>query len=256
MNNYFYIWFDHHRKYEAEDYGELVSPESVGMAVWFTALWWHAQSWVQTPTNACGLMIWKYGDGKDSAAILTSVQSAGVESEDLRITTGKKPCKQGFHPAFETQGICHKSQNRGISGLTKRTSAPSPNMKKRNMQYFISWMVFMFWYSVISSGLKLHWAAFTTNKMIQRKLPVKTEHSFLIFTSMTETSVLPWLHCNGILCKKESSHFVETDNFSCYSEVLLILHLIGVDWVVVSCTFWGYNTPTIEQSFVMFPPGS
>ena len=39
---------------------------------------WHAQSWVQTPTNVCGYAMCKYVDQKGLTPMLTSVHSVGV----------------------------------------------------------------------------------------------------------------------------------------------------------------------------------
>ena len=60
----------------------------------------------------------KYVDLKGSPAIK---RIAGVVPEvNLRnlLLIGKKACKQGIHPGFETPELT--SQKRGISGLTKR----------------------------------------------------------------------------------------------------------------------------------------
>ena len=69
-------------------------------------------------TNACGHIICKYVDRKGSAAMVASVQSAGVAPEvNLRITTGKKLCKskKGMNPGFETQGRHHQKSKTGVS---------------------------------------------------------------------------------------------------------------------------------------------
>ena len=75
----------------------------------------------RTSTNACG-HVCRYVDQKGSAAMLTSIQSAGVTPEvNLRITQVRKHA-EGIHPGFETEGRCHqKSKNMGISGPIKRT---------------------------------------------------------------------------------------------------------------------------------------
>ena len=55
-------------------------------------------------SNFC-LWICLYVCGKDSAAMLATNRSAGVASEvNLRnpLRAGKKACKQGIHPGFET----------------------------------------------------------------------------------------------------------------------------------------------------------
>ena len=54
----------------------------------------------QTSTNACG-HICRYVDQKGLAAMLTSIQSAGIAIEvGLRITEVRKHAK-GIHPGFE-----------------------------------------------------------------------------------------------------------------------------------------------------------
>ena len=61
---------------------------------------------------------------KGLAAILTSIQSAGVAPEvNLRNSMqSTKLASEKIHPGFETQRRCHqKFKNRSISGPTKRT---------------------------------------------------------------------------------------------------------------------------------------
>ena len=57
--------------------------------------------------------------------MLAAKRSAGVALEvNLRnpLHAGDKPCKQGIRRGFECQGRRHqKSENRGMSGPTKRT---------------------------------------------------------------------------------------------------------------------------------------
>ena len=61
----------------------------------------------QTSTNACR-HICRYVDQKSSAAMLASVQSAGVTPEvNLRITQARKHAKW-IQPGFETQAKCHQ----------------------------------------------------------------------------------------------------------------------------------------------------
>ena len=66
-----------------------------------------------TSTNACR-HICRYVDRKGLAAMLTSIQSAGVAPEvNLRnsLHIGDKARKRGIHPGFETQGRhCQKSK--------------------------------------------------------------------------------------------------------------------------------------------------
>ena len=60
----------------------------------------------RTSTNACG-HVCRYVDRKGWAAMLTSIQSAGVTPEvnpRNSLHAGDKARKQGIHPGFETQG--------------------------------------------------------------------------------------------------------------------------------------------------------
>ena len=60
----------------------------------------------------------RYVDRKGSAAMLTSIQSAGVAPEvNLRnsLHVGNKAHKQGIHPGFETQGRHHQKSKTGVS---------------------------------------------------------------------------------------------------------------------------------------------
>ena len=64
----------------------------------------------QTFINACR-HICRYVDQKGLAAMLTSIQSAGVAREvNLRnsLHIGDKAHKWGIHPGFETQGRCYQ----------------------------------------------------------------------------------------------------------------------------------------------------
>ena len=77
----------------------------------------------RTSTNACR-HVCKYVDQKGSAAILTSIQSAGVAPEaNLRnsLHAGNIAHKRGIHPGFETQGRRHQKSKTGVSysGPTK-----------------------------------------------------------------------------------------------------------------------------------------
>ena len=66
-------------------------------------------------------MICKCMDRKGLAAMLISIQSAGVTPEvNLRITTGKKPHKYGIHNDFETQGKHHQKSKMGVLVTTQR----------------------------------------------------------------------------------------------------------------------------------------
>ena len=102
-----------------------------GVAEWFTApCFLHAALMVVGSSHLHG-HVCRYVDQKFSAAMLTSIQSAGVTPEvNLRITQARKHAK-GIHPGFETHCRCHqKSKNRGISGLTKKTSK---NLQKKTL---------------------------------------------------------------------------------------------------------------------------
>ena len=81
------------------------------MAEWFTTL--------RNSTNACG-HICKYVDQKGLAAMLTSIQSAGVTPEgNLSITQVRKHVK-GIHPGFETQGRHHQKSKTGVSVVPRK----------------------------------------------------------------------------------------------------------------------------------------
>ena len=68
----------------------------------------------RTSTNGCGY-ICDYVDQKGLAAILTSIQSAGVAPEvNLRITQARKYAKW-IHLDFETQVRCHQKSKTGVS---------------------------------------------------------------------------------------------------------------------------------------------
>ena len=72
---------------------------------------------LQTSTNACR-HICRYMDRKGSAAMLTSIQSAGVIPEvNLRnsLHTGDKAHNRGIHPGFETQGRHRQKSKTGVS---------------------------------------------------------------------------------------------------------------------------------------------
>ena len=63
----------------------------------------------------------KYVDQKGSAAMLTSIQSAGVTPEvNLRITQARKHAFKGSTLALKPRADVTRSQNRGISGPTKK----------------------------------------------------------------------------------------------------------------------------------------
>ena len=73
-----------------------------------------------TSTNACG-HVYKYVDQKGSAAMLTSIQSAGVTSEvNLKITHVRK-CGRDPPWLWNPGQTSPEVQNRGTSGPTKRT---------------------------------------------------------------------------------------------------------------------------------------
>ena len=87
----------------------------------------------RTSTNACG-HVCRYVDRKSSAAMLTSIQSAGVAPEvNLRnsLHAGDKACKQGIHPGFEAQGRrCQKSKTE-VSVAPREGFMSSKNKKKQ-----------------------------------------------------------------------------------------------------------------------------
>ena len=96
----------------------------------------------QTSTNTCR-HICRYVNQKGSAAMLTSIQSAGVTPEvDLRITQVRKHTKR-IHPGFETQGgqMSPEVQN-SISGPTKRTYVLQKLFKKKRRTK--TWLKFLY----------------------------------------------------------------------------------------------------------------
>ena len=71
------------------------------------------------PTNACR-HVCRYVDQKGSAAMLTSIQSAGVTSEG-EDHTGEKACKKG-----STMGLKPRED------INKKNLCPSKNLQKKN----------------------------------------------------------------------------------------------------------------------------
>ena len=73
-------------------------------------------------------------DRNSSAAMLTSVQSAGVTPEvNLRTSfyAGDKAGKQGIHPGFETQGRRYQKSKTGVSVAPRKGLLSSNNLKKK-----------------------------------------------------------------------------------------------------------------------------
>ena len=71
----------------------------------------------RTSTNTCGY-ICRYVDQKGLAAMLTSMQSAGVAPEvNLRnhCAQARKNISEGIHPGFETQARRHQKSETGLS---------------------------------------------------------------------------------------------------------------------------------------------
>ena len=69
-------------------------------------------------------------DQKGSAAMLTSVQSAGVKPEvNLRMTQVTKHVK-GIHPGFETQGRRQQKSKTGVSVAPQKELMSSKIKKK------------------------------------------------------------------------------------------------------------------------------
>ena len=87
----------------------------------------------QTSTNACG-HVCRYMDQKSLAAMLTSIQSAGVSPEvNLRnsLQAGDKACKRGIHPGFETQGRPHQKSKTGYQWPHEKDLCPPKILNKR-----------------------------------------------------------------------------------------------------------------------------
>ena len=85
----------------------------------------------QTSTNACR-HVYKYEDQKDLAAILSSIQSAGVTPEvNLRNSVQARMCaSEKSTLALKPRVDVTRVQNRGISGPTKRTYVLQKILKK------------------------------------------------------------------------------------------------------------------------------
>ena len=87
----------------------------------------------QTSTNACR-HVCRYVVWKGSAAMLTSIQSAGVAPEvNLRnsLHAGNKTHKQGIDPGFETQGRHHQKSKTGVSVAPRKGLMSSKNFFKK-----------------------------------------------------------------------------------------------------------------------------
>ena len=73
-------------------------------------------------------------DQKGLAAMLTSIQSAGVAPEvNLRnsLHTGDKACKSGIHSGFKTQGRHHQNSKTGVSVATQKGLMSSKKFLKK-----------------------------------------------------------------------------------------------------------------------------
>ena len=87
----------------------------------------------QTSTNACR-HVCRYMDRKGSAAMLTSILSAGVTPEvNLRnsLHAGNKARKRGIHPGFETQGRRYQKSKTGVSVVPQKGLVSSKNFQKK-----------------------------------------------------------------------------------------------------------------------------
>ena len=74
---------------------------------------------------------------KDSAAMLTSIQSAGVTPEvNLRITQVRKHA-EGIHPDFKTQGRRHQKFKIWVSVTKQKRLVSSKNLNKKYFASFI-----------------------------------------------------------------------------------------------------------------------
>ena len=84
----------------------------------------------------------RYADRKGSAAILTSIQSAGVTPEVNRrnsLHSGDKACKWGIHPGFETQRRrCARSPKQGYQWPHEKDLCPPKILKKKKESGFES----------------------------------------------------------------------------------------------------------------------
>ena len=70
-------------------------------------------------------------DQKGLAAILTSIQSAGIAPEvNLRITQMRKHTK-GIHSGFETEDRCHQKSKTGVSVTPQKGTYVLQNFKKK-----------------------------------------------------------------------------------------------------------------------------
>ena len=86
----------------------------------------------RTSTNACG-HVCRYVDQKGSAAMLTSIQSAGVTPEVnlIALHAGDKAWKRGIHPGFETQRRHYQKSKTGVSVAPRKGLISSQNLKKK-----------------------------------------------------------------------------------------------------------------------------
>ena len=85
------------------------------MAEWFTALCCSTHGHGFNPTNACGYMICKYVDRKNSAAMLTSIQSHRTRKQaSKRSTLTLKPRAENVHFYQKTSAL----MNWAISSLS------------------------------------------------------------------------------------------------------------------------------------------
>ena len=94
---------------------------------------WYRRLWVQarTSTNACR-HVCRYVDQKGSAAMLTSLESAGVAPEvNLRITQARKAPKKGSTLALKPGVRYHQKSNTGVSVAPGKGLMSSKNKNKK-----------------------------------------------------------------------------------------------------------------------------
>ena len=100
---------------------------------------------VRTSTNACR-HVCRYIDRKSSAAMLTSIQLAGVAPEvNLRnsLHTGDKAHKWGIQPGFETQGRHYQKSKTGYQWHHEKDLCP-PNIFKKEKKLLWRSVVLIF----------------------------------------------------------------------------------------------------------------
>ena len=69
----------------------------------------HGRSWIQTPTNACGHVICKYMDRKDSTASLDVASQVNLRITQVEKHASDSPCtrspKQGYQSPYK-KDVC------------------------------------------------------------------------------------------------------------------------------------------------------